>query len=213
MPACLLTALVLAIGAMPLKADEAPGTTGDGRVWATTPEIITAQAEFGGPARRPNVVLVLTDDQGYGDLGVHGNPVLRTPNLDAFSREAIGFSNFHVSPTCSPTRAALLTGRDSNRTGVWHTAAGRGLMRRDEVTLAQMMREAGYATGISASGTSGPCIRSVPRTGASRKYSPWWAVGHRQHQRLLEQHEFRPGREPQRAACPDQWLRYRYAVR
>ena len=148
MSACLLTALLLAIGATPVLADEGPGTIDDGRVWVTTPEIITAQAEFGGPARRPNVVLVLTDDQGYGDLGVHGNPVLRTPNIDAFSREAISFSNFHVSPTCSPTRAALLTGRDSNRTGVWHTAAGRWLMRRDEVTLAQMMREAGYATGI-----------------------------------------------------------------
>ena len=127
-PACLLAALALAIGA--------------------TPEILSAQAEFGGPARRPNVVLVITDDQGYGDLGVHGHPVLRTPNIDAFAREAISFSNFHVSPTCSPARAALLTGRDSNRTGVWHTAAGRGLMRRDEVTLAEMLREAGYATGI-----------------------------------------------------------------
>lgn len=124
----LLAALVLAIGA--------------------TPETVTAQAEFGGPARRPNVVLVLTDDQGYGDLAVHGHPVLRTPNIDAFSREAISFSDFHVSPTCSSARAALLTGRDSNRTGVWHTAAGRGLMRRDEVTIAEMLREAGYATGI-----------------------------------------------------------------
>ena len=113
-----------------------------------TPEIVSAQAEFGAPARRPNVVLVITDDQGYGDLGVHGHPVLRTPNIDAFARDAIGFSNFHVSPTCSPARAALLTGRDSNRTGVWHTAAGRGLMRRDEITIAEMLREAGYATGI-----------------------------------------------------------------
>lgn len=128
MPVCLLAALALAIGA--------------------TPEIVSAQAEFGGPARRPNVVLVMTDDQGYGDLGVHGHPVLRTPNIDAFAREAISFSNFHVSPTCSPARAALLTGRDSNRAGVWHTAAGRGLMRRDEVTIAEMLQEAGYATGI-----------------------------------------------------------------
>ena len=128
LPACLLAALALAIGAMP--------------------GITKAQAEFGAPAQRPNIVLVMTDDQGYADLGVHGNPVLRTPNIDAFSREAIGFSDFHVSPTCSPTRAALLTGRDSNRTGVWHTAVGRGLMRRDEVTIAEMLREAGYATGI-----------------------------------------------------------------
>ena len=147
-PACLLTALVLAIGATPPQADEALGAIDDGDAWVARPEIIMAQAEVGGPSRRPNVVLVLTDDQGYGDLGVHGNPVLRTPNIDAFAREAISFSNFHVSPTCSPARAALLTGRDSNRTGVWHTAAGRGLMRRDEVTIAEMLREAGYATGI-----------------------------------------------------------------
>ena len=96
----------------------------------------------------PNIVLVLTDDQGYADLGVHGNTVVRTPHIDAFAREAIVFSDFHVSPTCSPTRAAVLTGRDPNRTGVWHTAAGRGLMRRDEVTIAQVLREAGYATGL-----------------------------------------------------------------
>ena len=140
--------MLLAIGATPLLADEDPRTINDGRGWVATPEIITAQAEFGGPARRPNVVLVITDDQGYGDLGVHGHPVLRTPNIDAFAREAINFSNFHVSPTCSPARAALLTGRDSNRTGVWHTAAGRGLMRRDEVTIAELLHEAGYATGI-----------------------------------------------------------------
>ncbi|MYJ95310.1 MAG: sulfatase-like hydrolase/transferase [Proteobacteria bacterium] len=96
----------------------------------------------------PNIVLVLTDDQGYGDLGLHGHPLLRTPHIDAFASEAIAFSNFHVSPTCSPTRAALLTGRDANRTGVWHTAAGRGLLRRDEVTVAEMLRQAGYATAI-----------------------------------------------------------------
>ncbi|MDE0361696.1 MAG: sulfatase-like hydrolase/transferase, partial [Rhodospirillaceae bacterium] len=105
-------------------------------------------AGAGGKAPRPNFVLILTDDQGYADLGVHGNPVVRTPHLDSFAREAIVFSDFHVSPTCSPTRAALLTGRDANRTGVWHTAAGRGLMRRNEVTVAEMLRQAGYATGI-----------------------------------------------------------------
>ena len=148
MRACLVTSLLLAIGAPPLLADEAPGMIGDGGGRVTTPEVFMAQAEFDAPAQRPNIVMVMTDDQGYADLGVHGNPILRTPNIDAFAHEAISFSGFHVSPTCSPTRAALLTGRDSNRTGVWHTAAGRGLMRRDEVTIAEMLHEAGYATGI-----------------------------------------------------------------
>ncbi|MFO0930774.1 MAG: arylsulfatase [Gemmataceae bacterium] len=102
----------------------------------------------GDTARRPNVVLVMTDDQGYGDLGCHGNPVIRTPNLDRLHRESVRLTDFHVDPTCSPTRAALMTGRYSSRSGVWHTIAGRSLLRRDETTLADHFRRAGYRTGI-----------------------------------------------------------------
>lgn len=98
--------------------------------------------------RPPNVVFVLTDDQGYGDLGCHGNPVIETPNIDAFHDESIRFTNFHVGPTCAPTRAGLLTGHYSNSTGVWHTIGGRSLLRRNEWTLASALREAGYRTGI-----------------------------------------------------------------
>lgn len=96
----------------------------------------------------PNVVLILTDDQGYGDLACNGNPVIKTPHLDKLSEVAFQFTNYHVSPTCSPTRAALLTGRWSNRTGVWHTIMGRSLLRADEVTLADYFQRAGYATGM-----------------------------------------------------------------
>ena len=99
-------------------------------------------------AEPPNVVLVMTDDQGYGDLGCHGNPVVKTPNLDALHAESIRLTNFHVDPTCSPTRAALMTGRYSPRTGVWHTIMGRSLLRRDEVTIADIFSKAGYRTGI-----------------------------------------------------------------
>ena len=99
-------------------------------------------------ADRPNVVFILTDDQGYGDLGCHGNTVIRTPNLDRLHAESIRFTNFHVSATCSQTRAQLMTGRYPTRTGVWHTIAGRSLLRRDEVTLADYFRGAGYDTGI-----------------------------------------------------------------
>ena len=60
---------------------------------------------------RPNVILVMTDDQGYGDMSCHGNPILKTPNIDRLHDEAVRFTNFHVSPFCTPTRAALLTGR------------------------------------------------------------------------------------------------------
>lgn len=105
-----------------------------------------AQAQGAGP--RPNVVLVMTDDQGYGDLSCHGNDVLPTPNLDRLYRESVRLTNFHVSPTCAPTRAALMTGRYNNRTGVWHTIMGRSLLRRDEVTMADHFSKAGYRTGI-----------------------------------------------------------------
>lgn len=97
---------------------------------------------------RPNIILLITDDQGYGDLGVHGNPVLRTPNLDRLAGESVRLDDYHVAPTCSPTRAALLTGRWQNRTGVWYTVMGRSLLRRNEVTLADMLSAAGYETAM-----------------------------------------------------------------
>ena len=100
------------------------------------------------PGDRPNVVLVITDDQGYGDLGFHGNPVLKTPNLDQLAGESVRLTDYHVAPTCSPTRSALQTGRWTNRTGVWHTIMGRSLLREDEVTLGQVFRDGGYATGM-----------------------------------------------------------------
>jgi arylsulfatase A-like enzyme len=97
---------------------------------------------------RPNILLIITDDQGYGDLGVHGNPKVRTPNLDRLAREGVAFQSFYVSPVCSPTRASLLTGRYNYRTGVVDTYLGRSLMHADEVTLAEMLVAAGYRTGI-----------------------------------------------------------------
>jgi arylsulfatase A-like enzyme len=100
------------------------------------------------PARRPNVVLILTDDQGYGDLGCHGNTVLQTPNLDKLHGQSVRLTNYHVDPTCSPTRSALMTGRYSSRTGVWHTVMGRSLLRRDEVTMADVFAAGGYRTGL-----------------------------------------------------------------
>ena len=98
--------------------------------------------------KRPNVILVMTDDQGYGDLGCHGNPIIKTPALDSLYEQSIRLTNFHVGPTCSPTRAALMTGRYCNRTGVWHTIMGRSLLRRDEVTMADVFSASGYRTGI-----------------------------------------------------------------
>ena len=97
---------------------------------------------------RPNVVFVITDDQGYGDLGCHGNEIIRTPNLDALHGESVRLAQYHVGPTCAPTRAGLMTGRYCNCTGVWHTIMGRSLIRRDEVTMGDVFRAGGYRTGI-----------------------------------------------------------------
>jgi len=99
-------------------------------------------------ARRPNVVLVITDDQGYGDLGCHGNKVIVTPNLDRLHGQSLRLTDFHVDPTCSPTRSALMTGHYSSRTGVWHTIMGRSLLGRDEVTMADVFSASGYRTAI-----------------------------------------------------------------
>ena len=97
---------------------------------------------------QPNVIVVITDDQGYGDLGAHGNEIIKTPALDTFHNNAVRLTNFHVSPTCAPTRAALMTGRYSNRTGVWHTIGGVSILREDEKTIAQILKENGYKTGL-----------------------------------------------------------------
>ena len=97
---------------------------------------------------RPNVVIVMTDDQGYGDLGCHGNPALKTPNLDQMYAESVRFTDFHVSPFCTPSRAALMTGNNPGYTGAYRTSSGRTMMHRDEKTIANLFADAGYATGM-----------------------------------------------------------------
>ncbi|MFT3784935.1 MAG: arylsulfatase [Tepidisphaeraceae bacterium] len=99
-------------------------------------------------AAKPNVVLIVTDDQGYGELGVTGNPVVRTPNIDRLAKSSVSLTQFYVMPVCSPTRAGLLTGRNHYRTGVTDTWMGRSLMDAKETTLAEMFASAGYHTGI-----------------------------------------------------------------
>lgn len=96
----------------------------------------------------PNVLLIITDDQGYGDVGAHGNGMIRTPHLDQLLGESVSFTDFHVDPTCSPTRSALMSGRYSTRTGVWHTIMGRSLMDAREETLAEVFSANGYRTGM-----------------------------------------------------------------
>lgn len=102
---------------------------------------------FASAQSRPNIVIVITDDQGYGDLACHGNPVIKTPHLDKLHSESTVLTDYHVAPTCSPTRAALLSGHWTNRTGVWHTIQGRSMIRENEVTLGQHF-EKDYATAM-----------------------------------------------------------------
>jgi arylsulfatase len=112
---------------------------------------IAIVADLAAPAAvasEPNVVLVMTDDQGYGDLACHGNPIIQTPRIDAFYQQAVRFTDFHVSPTCSPTRSALMTGRHEFKNGVTHTINERERLTPQAFTLAQLLQSAGYTTGI-----------------------------------------------------------------
>ncbi len=97
---------------------------------------------------RPNVILILTDDQGYGDVGVHGNSLLRTPNMDRLAREGVRIKEFYVTPLCSMSRAGLLTGRYNHRTGVLWPFMGGEVLRHREVTIAEALKEAGYRTAL-----------------------------------------------------------------
>ncbi len=98
--------------------------------------------------RRPNVVLVITDDQGYGDLGCTGHPWLKTPEIDAFHDDAVRLADFHVSPLCTPTRGALMTGRRPVRNGAWATCWGRSILRKSETTMADVFAASGYRTAM-----------------------------------------------------------------
>jgi arylsulfatase A-like enzyme len=107
-----------------------------------------AEAADSLAGRRPNIVFILTDDQGYGDMSCHGNPILETPNIDRIHAEGVRFTDFRVSPTCAPTRSALLTGRHEFKNGVTHTILERERLTPDAVTLAEVLQSAGYTTGI-----------------------------------------------------------------
>ena len=95
---------------------------------------------------KPNVIVILTDDQGWGDLSFSGNENLSTPNIDSLATDGAFFNRFYVSPVCSPTRAEFLTGRYHQRSGVYSTSAGGERMNLDEVTIADSFKAAGYKT-------------------------------------------------------------------
>ena len=111
-------------------------------LFVLNPNLIQSQS-----TDHPNVILIITDDQGYGDLGITGNPHIKTPVIDRFAKESMRFNQFYVSPVCAPTRSSLMTGRFSLRTGVRDTYNGGAIMASNEITIAEMLNDAGYKTG------------------------------------------------------------------
>lgn len=108
--------------------------------------VVAESAELAG--RKPNVILVITDDQGFGPVGRHGHPWIQTPNMDRFYDQSLRFTRFLVAPTCAPTRSALMTGRHPMRNGVTHTILERERMTLNATTLPQVLKEVGYTSGI-----------------------------------------------------------------
>lgn len=110
--------------------------------------LVFGMYSFAQKSVKPNVVLILTDDQGIGDIGCHGNPWLKTPNLDAFYNESVRLTDFHVSPLCTPTRAAIMTGRYPINNGAWATYKGRDALSSGAITMADVFKSNGYKTAL-----------------------------------------------------------------
>ena len=111
-------------------------------MWSIAP--VRAQTR----SAQPNIVLIVTDDQGYWDLGVHGNERIDTPRLDDLAAESVRFDRFYVQPVCAPTRAGLMTGRYFLRTGLYNTRFGGDSLGLEEITVAELLQQAGYRTGL-----------------------------------------------------------------
>ena len=128
-------------------------------------------------AKPPNVVLIMTDDQGWFDLGVNGNPHIETPVIDKLASEGVRFSHFYASPVCTPTRAALMTGRHYQRTGAVDTFLGRDVMNADEITLGQLMQRHGYRTGCVGKWHLGRYMKYHPNERGFDEYFGFWQYG------------------------------------
>ncbi len=135
------------------------------------------QAAGAQSASRPNILLILTDDQGWWDLGCHGNKAIETPVMDRLAGEGVEFTRFYVSPVCAPTRASIMTGRHYLRTGIYNTRFGGDTMRPEENTIAEVLRAAGYRTGMAGKWHLGRYRRSDPIS-QGFETALWFAEGH-----------------------------------
>ena len=102
----------------------------------------------GQPANRPNIIVVLSDDQGYGDFSMHGNPILQTPTLDKLARQSIELTDFHVAPLCTPSRGQLMTGLDAYHNKAATVGSGSGIVKRDVMMMPELLKKNGYTTGL-----------------------------------------------------------------
>ncbi|MFC1596849.1 arylsulfatase [Planctomycetota bacterium] len=134
-------------------------------------ELASADSSRGA---RPSVILLMTDDQGYPDMGCHGNPIIQTPNMDKLARASVRFSDFHVNPFCSPTRAALMTGRMSDRVGVTSTNYQRNYLRRQEVLMPEYFKATGYRAGHFGKWHIGA---NYPYRPIDRGFDEWLGLG------------------------------------
>jgi arylsulfatase A len=139
--------------------------------------LLVASAPTRAADRPPNILFILTDDQGWPELGVHGNKDLDTPNLDRLAAEGVRLTRFYASPVCSPTRAALMTGRYPQRTGAIDTYLGRDTLAADEVTLAEVLKKAGYRTGQFGKWHLGRYARYHPQSRGFDEYFGFWQYG------------------------------------
>ncbi|VGO18922.1 Arylsulfatase [Pontiella sulfatireligans] len=125
-------------------------------------------------AKRPNVILMVTDDQGYGDIAAHGNPVIQTPEMDRLHSQSIRLTDFHVDPTCAPTRGALMSGKFSHRARVWHTVRGGNHLREGEITMADVFKHNGYDTAMFGKWHLGA---NYPYRPMDRGFDEWLGLG------------------------------------
>lgn len=123
---------------------------------------LASPAHAAAPARRPNVIILLTDDNGYGDLSCHGNPVVKTPNLDRLHDQSVRFTDFHVSPMCTPTRGQLMTGMDSLHNGASSVCAGRSFVRRGIPLMPEFFKSSGYRTAMFGKWHLGDSYPNLP---------------------------------------------------
>jgi arylsulfatase A len=154
-------------------------------------------AGLAGPTRAagpPNVILIITDDQGWAEVGVHGNRDIETPNLDRLAAEGVRFARFYAEPVCTPTRAELMTGRYYQRTGAVDTFMGRDTLDAREVTLAERLRRAGYATGLIGKWHLGRYMRYHPTRRGFDDFFGFWQYGFINH--YFDSEELFRGREP-----------------